>query len=83
MASKGAKNIVIVSRSHKGSEKVRELMQDAKTLGTSVTLRRCDVSDSASVKTMVEEITTQLPPLRGVIHSAMVLDVSVTAQHFR
>lgn len=76
MVSKGARNIVIVSRSDKVTDKVSELMQQAKTCGANIVLRSCDVSDSQSVETMVRETTAQLPPLRGVIHSAMVLDVS-------
>jgi acyl carrier protein len=39
-----------------------------------VSLRRCDVSDSQDVENMVRDISAQLPPIRGVIHSAMVLD---------
>lgn len=81
MVSKGARNIVIVSRSDKVTDKVSELMQQAKTCGANIILRSCDVSDSQSVETMVRETTAQLPPLRGVIHSAMVLDVSFLGEN--
>jgi NAD(P)-dependent dehydrogenase (short-subunit alcohol dehydrogenase family) len=79
MVSKGAKNIVIVSRSEKISEKVGQLIQESKELGANVIVRRCDVSDNLDVIRMVKDITTQLPPVRGLIHSAMVLDVSYTS----
>ncbi len=76
MVRNGAKNIVLVSRSDKISAKVAEVIQDAKELGATVILRRCDVSDKHEVESMVKEITAEMPPVRGVIHSAMVLDVS-------
>ena len=76
MVKRGAKNIVLVSRSDQMSAKVSEVIRDCKELGANVILRRCDVSDSQEVENMVKEITAQLPPVRGVVHSAMVLDVS-------
>lgn len=78
MVRNGAKNIVLVSRSDKISAKVAEVIQDAKELGATVILRRCDVSDKQEVESMVKEITAEMPPVRGVIHSAMVLDVSLS-----
>ncbi len=74
MVQKGAKSIVLVSRSDKISDKVAEVIAEAKTAGASVVLHRCDVSSSQDVDRMVAEIGAQLPPVRGVIHSAMVLD---------
>ncbi|OAA60318.1 Beta-ketoacyl synthase [Niveomyces insectorum RCEF 264] len=74
MAGRGAKSIVLVSRSETISPKVAEVIQNAAALGVKVIVRRCDVSNSQEVESMVAEISAQLPPVRGVVHSAMVLD---------
>ncbi len=76
MVNKGAKNIAVVSRSNKISAKLAEIIEDAKTVGANVVLQQCDVADSADVERMVKAIAGHLPQIRGVIHSAMVLDVS-------
>lgn len=75
MFNKGAKNIVLVSRSASPSAKVKELIEEGKTQGINVCIHACDVSDQERVQAMVAELGKSLPPIRGMIHSAMVLDV--------
>ncbi|TPX16490.1 uncharacterized protein E0L32_003784 [Thyridium curvatum] len=72
--NKGAKNIVLVSRSASPSAKVKELIEEGKTQGINVCIHACDVSDQGRVQAMVAELGKSLPPIRGMIHSAMVLD---------
>jgi NAD(P)-dependent dehydrogenase (short-subunit alcohol dehydrogenase family) len=76
MVRRGAKNVVIVSRSERISEKVATVIADAKEHGATVVVRRCDVADSQDVDRLVKEVTSEMPTIRGMIHSAMVLDVS-------
>ncbi|EHK96119.1 putative Phthiocerol synthesis polyketide synthase type I PpsC [Glarea lozoyensis 74030] len=71
---KGARNIVLLSRSGKGTGKVAELVDEATTLGATITVFPCDVSDKAQVDKLVSEDLSSHPPIRGVIHGAMVLD---------
>jgi len=75
MVRKGAKNIVIVSRSDKVSEKVATVIADAKEQGATVAVHRCDVADRHDVDRLVKEVSAGMPTIRGMIHSAMVLDV--------
>ncbi|PKS11740.1 hypothetical protein jhhlp_001728 [Lomentospora prolificans] len=73
MVRRGAKNVVIVSRSSKISPQVAAVIEDAKALGSNVCLHQCDVSNAQDVGRLVTEINSSLPPVRGVVHSAMVL----------
>lgn len=79
MVDKGARNIVLLSRSGKVEGNVRLLVDDLReNFGANVVVKACDVADDENVKKVVEECSTELPPIRGVIHSGMVLRVSVS-----
>ncbi|KAB8360847.1 hypothetical protein FH972_024581 [Carpinus fangiana] len=72
LASKGAKNIILVSRSATVSERVQALMDELAPQGVKIVVRPCDVADAASVKKLVSNCA-DLPPIRGVVQGAMVL----------
>ncbi|PVH83915.1 putative polyketide synthase [Cadophora sp. DSE1049] len=74
MIEKGAGNIVLLSRSGKTDGKVGELIDEAATVGASIVVKQCDVSNMGSVEKLVSEDLSTLPPIRGLIHAAMVLD---------
>jgi NADPH:quinone reductase-like Zn-dependent oxidoreductase len=78
MVSKGARNIILVSRSGSATGKVGELIRELRdSFGANVIVRRCDVADKGEVEKLVTLGCTDLPPIRGVVHGAMVLHVSV------
>lgn len=76
MVGKGAKSIVLVSRNGKATGKVAELIEEASAAGASISVRSCDVSNWDQVENLVTEGVKGLPAVRGIIHSAMVLNVS-------
>lgn len=76
MVSKGAKHIVLVSRSGSVIGKVKELVDDLGTSGANVVVRPCDVANSDAVNNLIKNGLHGLPEVRGVIHGAMVLRVS-------
>ncbi|CAM1507705.1 Fc.00g045530.m01.CDS01 [Cosmosporella sp. VM-42] len=73
MARKGAKHIILASRSSRVSDSVQTLIQDLDAEGTNVSVHQCDVAKEEDVTRLVSE-TADLLPIRGVIHSAMVLN---------
>lgn len=76
MAERGAKNIVTFSRSGTMNEQALSLMESAKKLGTIVHVKKCDVGDENQLKQVVAELKDNLPPIRGIVQSAMILEVS-------
>lgn len=76
MSSKGARNIVLVSRSASINDKVQALIDELALTETKVIVKSCDVSSKESVDNLINEGMKDLSPIRGVIHGAMVLRVS-------
>lgn len=75
MVDHGAGHIVLVSRRADVTPAVTNLMQEAQAAGAKVHVRQCDVADESSVSATLNWIETvaNLPPVQGIIHSAMVL----------
>lgn len=80
MSNKGAGNIILVSRSGKVEGKTAELVQNLEANGTHVRVLSCDASSTGQVDQLIKEDMKDLPPVRGIIHGAMVLHVSHTPQ---
>lgn len=75
MARNGAGHIILLSRSSEANAKVKDLTGKLEQLGTNVYLRQCDVAKQSDVEKIVAECMHDVPPIRGIIHSAMVLNV--------
>ncbi|KAL1843114.1 hypothetical protein VTJ49DRAFT_3061 [Mycothermus thermophilus] len=72
MASKGAKTIVLVSRSGSVKGRVKELVDELAGQGVNVVVRRCNVADRSDMDELISGLS-DLPPIRGVVHGTMVL----------
>ncbi len=84
MAEQGAGTLVLTGRSAP-SESVQAQIQEIEGLGSKVVIVLGDISDEAAVRRILEEMQN-LPPLKGIIHSAGTLDDStilqMTEEHF-
>jgi len=76
MLSRGARNVVLLSRSGRVDGNVAKLIEEAHAINSQVFVHACDVSDKEQVQNLVFKGISKLPPVRGLIHGAMVLDVS-------
>lgn len=76
MPSKGARHIVLVSRSGASTESTQKTIQDLTDAGITVEVCRCDVSDEKSVSDNLASLLRRMPAVRGVVYGAMVLRVS-------
>jgi hypothetical protein len=77
MVEKRARNVVLVSRSGSATGKVKELIDELATVGVNIVVRRCDVTDNSSVDNLINHELVDLPPVRGLVHGARVLHVSL------
>ncbi|KAI0397011.1 ketoacyl-synt-domain-containing protein [Xylariaceae sp. FL0594] len=73
MVTRGARHLVLVSRGGSTTGKVKELVEELATDGAQVVVRKCDVANPADVEELVNFELEGMPPIRGVIHGAMVL----------
>ncbi|KAK4862692.1 hypothetical protein LT330_002825 [Penicillium expansum] len=72
MTRRGAKNIIIMSRSGPQSGRVRELESEMQLKGIRLAVFQGDAADASSLDDVINESAKILPPIRGVIHSDMV-----------
>lgn len=72
---KGAKNIIVTSRKAESHPSAPELSSLAAAAGCRLLLRNCDTTQEAELVALISEASKDLPPIRGVINAAMVLDV--------
>lgn len=73
MVAHGARSLALMGRSDANAETVKEL-QDLREAGAHVEFVRGDVSREDDVRRVLGHIRRTLPPLKGIIHAAMVLD---------
>ncbi|PFH62881.1 hypothetical protein XA68_11437 [Ophiocordyceps unilateralis] len=73
MVQRGAKHIVLLSRGGRMTAELAQLSEECQQLGATITVKPCNVANEGSVRQVVEDCTRSLPPIRGVIHAAMVL----------
>ncbi|KAL7952418.1 hypothetical protein V8C34DRAFT_323309 [Trichoderma compactum] len=72
MAGRGARNIVTTSRSGASVAAARQLVAELAARGTRVEVFACDIGDEAALREVLAELPARgLPPVRGVVISAM------------
>ncbi|HEX3377934.1 MAG TPA: SDR family NAD(P)-dependent oxidoreductase, partial [Candidatus Acidoferrales bacterium] len=73
LSERGARHLVLLSRS--GSSLAgEELLSELKKSGTDVITMQADVSNHSDIARVLSEIRSTMPPLRGIVHAAGVLD---------
>jgi len=80
LVSRGARQLVLVGRSGAATDEARAGVAALERRGVRVSVARVDVSDEDQVRTLLERIDRELPPLRGIVHGAMVLDDGLISQ---
>jgi acyl carrier protein len=70
----GAKHIVLLGRSGDSKPEARKAVQELRDKGAEILVARVDVSKEDELNKLLTSIEKSMPPLRGVIHAAMVLE---------
>lgn len=76
MVEHGAQNLIFISRSGVQKGDARKLIEELQAKNVTVAVHACDVSDRKQLKTIFDECARSMPPIRGILQSAMVLQVS-------
>lgn len=76
MVSRGAKYLLVPSRSGAASAAASEVVCELSDQNIVVSTPKCDVSSKGSLLHMLQESATTLPPIRGCIVATMALNVS-------
>jgi NADPH:quinone reductase-like Zn-dependent oxidoreductase/trans-aconitate methyltransferase/acyl carrier protein len=83
MVHRGARNLVLLGRSGAATAETRRAVAELEKAGAKVVVAKADVSREDDVRRVLEAATSNLPPLRGVLHAAMVLDDHILQQSDR
>jgi len=73
-AAHGAENIVMLSRSGPRTDSILEEIEELRNAGLTIRDERVDICDLPALRSAINEIEAEMPPLSGVVHAAMVLD---------
>jgi myxalamid-type polyketide synthase MxaB len=79
LVQQGARHIVLTSRRSPEGE-AQAAVERLRLAGTNVLVLEADVSDATHVTRLLAAIREALPPLRGIVHAAGVLDDGVLLQ---
>ncbi|KAI1138716.1 hypothetical protein F5Y05DRAFT_403935 [Hypoxylon sp. FL0543] len=80
MASKGARNLLVLTRSGIASDAAAEVVEELSREDILVVAPACDVSSLSSLSSTLEEYAKAMPPIRGCINATMVLNDSIFEQ---
>ncbi|KAF4992760.1 hypothetical protein FDECE_13624 [Fusarium decemcellulare] len=73
----GAKNILILSRSVASRTGSADLIKEMEGQGCRVVAKNCDIAAADDLSRALKESYSEIPPVKGVIQAAMVLNDSV------
>lgn len=76
MVTKGARNLVLLSRSGPQSSKLVSFLEELRRDGATVYTPRCNIADAASLQEVVAHCEAHMPPIKGCIQAAMDIKVS-------
>ncbi len=74
LARQGVKSLVLSGRSATPRGSAQQAIDELEESGVRVTLLPCDIASAADVRRVLTTMADRLPPLRGVFHTAMVLE---------
>lgn len=74
LVSKGARNLVLISRSGPVSSEAMTSIAELRANGVRVHAAACDVTNEKSLTALFALISTEMPPLRGIVHAAVVIE---------
>ena len=75
LTQQGAQSVALLSRSGPTSANAKILTEEFGDSNINISILKCDVGDVDQVRKAVEVCSQSMPPIRGIIHGAMVLHV--------
>jgi phthiocerol/phenolphthiocerol synthesis type-I polyketide synthase C len=74
LVDRGARHLVLLGRRGPSADEAQTALTRLERRGIRVLARACDVTDRAALAQLLEEVAREMPPLRGIVHAAMVID---------
>ncbi|KAM3083977.1 hypothetical protein ACMFMG_001916 [Clarireedia jacksonii] len=77
MADRGARHLVLLSRSGAKTQEAQDLLAELEKKGVKVIAPACDIANAKILEATLQNLQQSMPAVKGCIHSAMVLRDSV------
>ena len=74
LAKNGAKHIAFISRSGDTKPEAKKTLAGLKNLGVHPTSYACDIVDYKSLEAVIQQMSSECPPIKGLVQAAMVLN---------
>ena len=74
LVERGVRHLVLAGRSGAARPEQREALARLAAAGATVEVAALDVSSGAEVHALLDRVEQRLPPIRGIVHAAMVLE---------
>lgn len=75
IVNRGARNLILLSRSGAGTAAAKTLVAELTPQGASVATPSVDIGNLSRLKQKIEELEEQMPPIRGCIQATVALRV--------
>lgn len=76
MCSRGARHLILISRSGARTTSAKELLQDLAAQGCETKICQCDIIDGDKLQVALRACASDMPPIKGCLQSTMLLQVS-------
>ncbi|KAL8882951.1 MAG: hypothetical protein Q9198_000127 [Flavoplaca austrocitrina] len=73
MISRNCKNLIVLSRSGTKSTHAQSIKEELEGDGVKLAIHACDVGDAEQLQSALSVCSNEMPPIKGVIQSAMVI----------
>ncbi len=83
IAERGGGNLILLGRSGAASEEARAAVRDLEARGVCVLALAADAARPEDLRAVLDRAHAEMPPLRGVFHSAVVFDDGILLQQNR
>jgi NADPH:quinone reductase-like Zn-dependent oxidoreductase/SAM-dependent methyltransferase/acyl carrier protein len=80
MIEHGGRNVVLMGRSGATSAEAKQALEELQQTGARVVAAKADVTSETQLADVLADIDRTMPPLRGVFHTAMVLEDGIVLQ---
>ncbi len=80
LAEKGAKHLVLLGRKGATSVETTDAIEQLRKEGVNVKVAAVDVTEINQMRSLFDQCDKEMPPIKGIIHSAMVLNDSFIPQ---
>jgi len=74
LVSRGARHLALMSRTGAARPETQAALEEFAKAGVSVTPIACDVSDHNALRAAMDALEASMPPVRGVVHAAMIIE---------